>query len=237
MGISSSPSTATAIAPDFGPEKPKIKALDGLRGPICVGVIAINMNLYNTGANTLVGFFLVLSGVTSYLAYGDKVWDEVARHTFFKKRIIRLLPMLLISTTWQMGVSISYVEVKDGEGLFGNILSLLLLFTPLCCKDWVYKWKSFSLFLVWAGALMNGPGWYVGCLLYISIMFIPKILAAMGGGWASVPPSWTVLLLWALAEGLQYGLPLLVYYLSGNNEALWYYSTLWLYLAMPPFFR
>ena len=41
----------------------RLKQLDGLRYPLSAGVIAINMQLYNAGANTPVAVFLVLSGV------------------------------------------------------------------------------------------------------------------------------------------------------------------------------
>ena len=45
----------------------RLKQLDGLRGLLCMGVIAINMGLYNAGANTPVGVFLVLSGFVAFL--------------------------------------------------------------------------------------------------------------------------------------------------------------------------
>lgn len=80
----------------------RLTQLDGLRGPLCIGVIAINMDLYNAGANTPVGLFLVLSGLTSFLAYNAKDWDDEARAQFFVQRLVRLLPMLLVSTSFQL---------------------------------------------------------------------------------------------------------------------------------------
>ena len=60
--------------------------------------------------STLVGFFFVFSGLTSYLAYHGEAWDDstlsvgnfdASRGHFFKKRLVRLLPMLLISAVCQ----------------------------------------------------------------------------------------------------------------------------------------
>ena len=82
----------------------RLKQLDGLRYPLSAGVIAINMQLYNAGANTPVAVFLVLSGVTSFLAYGARAndWDDASRAQFFQRRLVRLLPMLLVSTSIQL---------------------------------------------------------------------------------------------------------------------------------------
>ena len=59
--------------------KPHLAQLDGLRGPLCVGVIAINMNLYDLGANLPVGVFLIASSITAFLAYGERAWDDASQ--------------------------------------------------------------------------------------------------------------------------------------------------------------
>ena len=172
--------SAKEIAPVLNPEKIKLKQLDGMRGILCVGVIAINMQLYNTGANTLVGFFLIQSGLTAYLAYGDKTWDEDSKFAFFKKRLIRLLPMLIVSSFWQLFATAFHIEIKDGEGFFTNIFSLIFLFSPLCCIPCMYRNTILCLVLIWCGAVANGPGWYVAALLVLSVYFLPKLLSKNG---------------------------------------------------------
>ena len=82
--------------------KAHLRQLDGLRGPLSAGVIAINMGLYNAGANFPVGVFFVLSGLTSFLAYADESWDDASRAQFFHRRMHRLLPMLLVSLSFQL---------------------------------------------------------------------------------------------------------------------------------------
>lgn len=226
-----------AMAPILNDSKPKLKQLDGMRGLLCIGVIAINCNLYNTGANTLVGFFLIQSGLTAYLAYGDKTWDDEFRLSFFKRRSIRLLPMLIVSSFWQLFCSAFHIEIKDGEGFFGNVFSLIFLLSPLCCIPCMYRNLITFLVLMWCGSLTNGPGWYVAALLVLSVYFLPKLLAKYGEKWASAPPSWGLLLIFALAEGLQYGIALVAYYLTNKNENVWYWVTAAIYLGLPPLCR
>ena len=233
-----------------------LKQLDGLRGPLCVGVIAINMGLYNAGANIPVGVFLVLSGLTSFLAYSTKRWDDASCAQFFKRRLGRLLPMLLIATTFQLCASIPWllrpgvvVPGASSGGIFAAMVTLLSLILTLagsgaicrgtacgCCQIDRWPRPPCALLPVVLGTYLNGPGWYVGLLLFLNAYFIPKLLAKYGDAWRAAPPSWVALLGWALPEALQYGLPLLVYVASGSADA-WYYATLYIYLGIPPLFR
>ena len=122
--------------------------LDGLRGLLCVGVIAINMDLYNAGANTPVGVFLVLSGFTAFIAYNDREWDDRSRTDFFLCRLVRLLPMMVVSTSCQLcaaalwlfrrGVVIPWTECANGfstmcstGGFFNFGVTLLALLCML----------------------------------------------------------------------------------------------------------
>ena len=84
----------------------RLAQLDGLRGPLCLGVVAINMGLYNAGANTPVGFFFVFSGLTSFLAYHGEAWDDstlsvgnfdASRGHFFQKRLVPRIPQQILS--------------------------------------------------------------------------------------------------------------------------------------------
>ena len=178
----------------------RMKQIDGLRGPLAFGVIAINCGLYNAGANTPVGTFLVLSGLTSFLAYGSEEWDDAAKAQFFRQRLVRLLPMLLISTIFQQCASVLWLirrgviipELTSG-GPFSfvvNLLALVLLLTGSgvvcrgsacgCCQ--LERWPRAPCALFWLvlGSYFAGPGWYVGLLLFLNVYSLPTLLHTEG---------------------------------------------------------
>jgi peptidoglycan/LPS O-acetylase OafA/YrhL len=238
-------------------QKFHIEHLDGLRGPLCICVIAINMGLYNAGANTPVGWFLVLSGITSFLAYGAKRWnDDSSRAQFFLRRLVRLLPMILVSTSFQLCASFPWL-VKRGVVIPGatsggtfnfavTLLSLVLILAGSgaicrgtacgCCQIDRWPRPPCSLFPLILGTYLTGPGWYVGLLLFLNVYFLPKLLDRYGELWRAAPPTWMVLVGWASMEGLQFGLPLAVFASTQSADA-WYYATLYIYLGIPPLFR
>ena len=163
--------------------KLRLEQLDGLRGPLCVLVIAINMELYNAGANTPVGFFLVLSGLTSFLAYHEKTWDNTSRAKFFERRLLRLLPMLLVSTSLQLCACVPWalrpgvvIPGASSGGVFNFAVTALSLALMLagsgaicrgtacgCCQIDRWPRPPCSLFPVILGTYLTGPGWYA-CL-------------------------------------------------------------------------
>ena len=234
-----------------------LKQLNGLRGPLAFGVVAITMNLYNAGANTPVGVFLVLSGCTSFLAYAANEWDDdEACAQFFLRRLVRLLPMLLIGTGFQQctgalwlvrrGVAIPNVTSGGPFSFVVNLLALVFMLAGAgvicrgtacgCCR--IDRWPLPPCALTWlvCGAYLSGPGWYVGLLLLLNAYFLPKLLARYGAAWRAAPPSWTALAGWASLEALTFMLPLLAFAVSRSAD-VWYYSTLYFYLGAPPLFR
>tara|TARA_B110001452_G_scaffold220860_1_gene193214 strand:+ start:774 stop:2294 length:1521 start_codon:yes stop_codon:yes gene_type:complete len=234
-----------------------LKALDGLRGPLCIGVVAINMGLYNAGANLPVGVFLVLSGLTAFVAYHDCSWDDAAaRAQFFRRRLVRLLPMLLVSTVLQLIATLPWllrpglqIPERTSGGYFtaGTTLAALILILAGCgalCRGracgccQIDRWPrpACALFPLIFGAYLHGTGWYVGLLLFLNAYFLPKLLAAFGDRWRSAPPSWPELVGWALLEALQFGLPLLAREATHSAD-VWYAATLYVYLGGPPLFR
>lgn len=234
--------------------------LDGLRYPLCAGVVAINMGLYNAGANTPVGVFLVLSGLTSFLAYGTERWDDASRAQFFLRRLWRLLPMLLVSMVFQLcsyglwvfcpGVIVDRTDSTGSSGgrfsFVVHLFSFVLILAGSgavcrgtacgCCRIDRWPRPPCALFPLIFGTYLAGPAWYVGLLLFLNAYFVPKLLATYGEAWRASPPSWIVLMGWASLEGLQYGLPLLLYAATQSVDA-WHYATLYIYLGAPPLFR
>ena len=97
--MNSNPSTA------FSDSKKHYEILDGLRGVAAVIVVMFHlMETFNEGTNLkqiinhgymAVDFFFVLSGFVIGYAYDDR-WHKMSLAGFFKRRLIRLHPMIII---------------------------------------------------------------------------------------------------------------------------------------------
>ena len=86
--------------------KPRYEILDGLRGVAALLVVAYHLfETYYHGAPTqpinhgylAVDFFFVLSGFVIGYAYDDR-WGRMSTWSFFKRRLIRLHPMVIFGT-------------------------------------------------------------------------------------------------------------------------------------------
>ena len=92
----------------FSDSKPHYKILDGLRGVAAIMVIMMHvMEIFCGGDYTkmhinhgylAVDFFFLLSGFVIAHAYDDR-WGKMTLKDFFKRRLIRLHPMILIGMT------------------------------------------------------------------------------------------------------------------------------------------
>ena len=104
----------------FLPSKPRYDILDGLRG-----VAALVILLYHVleGCGVVLGhgylgvdFFYVLSGFVIGYAYDDR-WGRMNVGGFFKRRIIRLHPMVIMGTA--IGLALYYFQTSDALPLIG----------------------------------------------------------------------------------------------------------------------
>ena len=87
--------------------KPHYEILDGLRGVAAVMVVAFHLLEAHSGGNHLaqiinhgylaVDFFFMLSGFVIGYAYDDR-WNRMSIGTFFKRRVIRLHPMVIMGS-------------------------------------------------------------------------------------------------------------------------------------------
>lgn len=86
--------------------KPRYEILDGLRGVAAMIVVAFHLfETYSAGipyqilnhGYLAVDFFFVLSGFVIGYAYDDR-WDRMSIGGFFKRRLVRLHPMLIMGT-------------------------------------------------------------------------------------------------------------------------------------------
>ena len=157
--------------------KPRYEILDGLRGVAAMMVIIFHLfETYAHGQQHVnhgylaVDFFFVLSGFVVGYAYDDR-WGKMTTWGFFKRRLTRLHPMVI------MGTLIGACLFFFGADAFRRIMQ-----TPL--------WKFFvcfvmGIFMIPTGPKMdirgwtemnsfNGPNWtltleYVGNILYAFI--------------------------------------------------------------------
>lgn len=169
----------------FLPSKPRYDILDGLRG-----VAALVILLYHVleGCGVILGhgylgvdFFYVLSGFVIGYAYDDR-WGRMSAGGFFKRRIIRLHPMVIIGTA--IGLALYYFQTSDALPLIGQRpwwVVLLLFF--YCClmlpmpNAWdIRGWQDTNSF--------NGNIWslyweYLANICYAFFLrFVPTIVLA-----------------------------------------------------------
>lgn len=169
----------------FLPPKPRYDILDGLRG-----VAALVILLYHVleGCGVVLGhgylgvdFFYVLSGFVIGYAYDDR-WGRMSVGGFFKRRIIRLHPMVIMGTA--IGLALYYFQTSDALPLIGQRpwwVVLLLFF--YCClmlpmpNAWdIRGWQDTNSF--------NGNIWslyweYLANICYAFFLrFVPTIVLA-----------------------------------------------------------
>ena len=167
--------------------KPRYEILDGLRGVAAVLVVLFHLLETYSGGQAhqiinhgylAVDFFFVLSGFVIGYAYDDR-WDKMTTWGFFKRRLVRLQPMVIMGTV----VGACFYLFGQGEGfpLIGNVplWKVLLAFVMGCLMipcgagmD-IRGWGEMNSF--------NGPNWsltweYVANILYALVFRrLPKI--------------------------------------------------------------
>lgn len=170
------------------PPKPRYEILDGLRGVAAMTVVAFHLfETYSGGPLTqiinhgylAVDFFFVLSGFVIGYAYDDR-WDRMSLKDFFKRRLVRLHPMVILGTL--IGALLFYFAESPvfpliGETPWWKLLYILLLgclMLPLRNSLEIRGWGEMN--------PLNGPAWsltfeYIGNLLYaLFIRRFPNLL-------------------------------------------------------------
>ena len=119
----------------FLASKPRYEILDGLRGVAAIMVILFHCfetyiprfgtQIINHGY-LAVDFFFVLSGFVIGYAYDDR-WDKMTTWGFFKRRLTRLHPMVILGTV--VGASLFFLT---DAGMFPNILTSEAWKVALC---------------------------------------------------------------------------------------------------------
>ena len=162
---------------DYLASKPRYEILDGLRGVASMMVVAYHLfetyshdpmhQILNHGY-LAVDFFFVLSGFVIGYAYDDR-WNRMTWKDFFKRRLVRLHPMVIMGTL--IGALLFYFGDCSAFPLISETpwWKMLLLFLLGCTMlpaltSWdIRGWSETN--------SLNGPTWsltleYIANILY-----------------------------------------------------------------------
>ena len=160
--------------------KPRYEILDGLRGVAAMLVVAYHLleTYFHSAPNQpinhgylAVDFFFVLSGFVIGYAYDDR-WDRMSTLNFFKRRLIRLHPMVIFGT--MLGAALFYF----GECTSFSIISSTPWYVVLLIMLWAFTMIPIPASMDirgWAETNpLNGPVWslqweYIANILYALI--------------------------------------------------------------------
>lgn len=167
--------------PAYLETKSHYEILDGLRGVASILVVVFHIfetysgdrfhQIINHGY-LAVDFFFVLSGFVVAYAYDDR-WDKMTQWDFYKRRLIRLQPMVILGTI--IGAAMFYFQAGSAFPLIAQ--------TPVW-KMLLVMLVGFTMFPVWGsmdirgwGEMhpLNGPAWslffeYIANILYALII-------------------------------------------------------------------
>jgi len=168
------------------PTKPHYAILDGLRGVAALMVVAFHVMETHAGGSHIdqiinhgylaVDFFFLLSGFVMGYAYDDR-WGKMTVGNFFKRRLVRLQPMVVMGMVvgaiffyWQGSTAAGMGKV-DETPVWQMLLIMLIGFTliPVPPSMDIRGWNEMH--------PLNGPGWslffeYIANILYA--LFVRK---------------------------------------------------------------
>ena len=157
--------------------KPRYEILDGLRGVAAMLVVAYHLFEihYHGGADQpinhgylAVDFFFVLSGFVIGYAYDDR-WNKMSTWAFFKRRLIRLHPMVIFGTLF--GALMFYFGNCEAFPLINDTPWWMVVLVMLWCFTMIPLPHSMDI-RGWAETNpLNGPAWslqweYLANILY-----------------------------------------------------------------------
>lgn len=178
----------------LGESKPHYEILDGLRGVAALLVVLFHVfEVHSHGDHSkqiinhgylAVDFFFLLSGYVISYAYDDR-WSKMTLKDFFKRRIIRLHPMIIIGSI--IGAILFYFQNSQGLGwgsihevpVWKMLLVMLIGFTliPVGKGLDIRGWSEMH--------PLNGPAWslfyeYIANIVYALVLRrLSKIILAI----------------------------------------------------------
>ena len=187
------------MAETYLPSKPRYEILDGLRGVAALIVLAYHhFDIYGTGnpaqsfinhGYLAVDFFFILSGFVIGYAYDDR-WNKMSTWGFFKRRIARLHPLIVLSSImgallFYYGMSEYFPLIKDAHAeqvlLLMVLGALMIPVTPsMDIRGWNEQYP------------LNGNAWsllfeYCAYILYaLFIRHFSKLVLAIFVGFSAL---------------------------------------------------
>ena len=161
--------------------KPRYEILDGLRGVAAVLVVAYHLfETYYHGkpdqpinhGYLAVDFFFVLSGFVIGYAYDDR-WKQMSTWAFFKRRLIRLHPMVIFGTLF--GALMFYFGGGSVFPMINETPWWMVVIVMLWCFTMIPLPASMDI-RGWAETNpLNGPAWslqweYLANILYALVI-------------------------------------------------------------------
>ncbi|MGC4013275.1 MAG: acyltransferase [Luteolibacter sp.] len=143
------------------PSKTRLPILDGLRGVAALIVVAFHIfdtdpvNKVNHGY-LAVDFFFMLSGYVMGYAYDDR-WGTMSLGSFFKRRLIRLHPMVIIGAI--LGAIFFYFGACDLFPLVNRTSFGMLLLSTLLSALLIPSTPSMDVRGPMEAYPLNGPAW------------------------------------------------------------------------------
>lgn len=214
----------------YADSKPHYNILDGLRGAAALMVVWYHVfegfafaegmngvegggfiNVFNHGY-LAVDFFFILSGFVISYAYDDR-WNKMSLGAFFKRRLVRLHPMIIMGAV--IG-SITFL-IQGGMKWDGSVTpatGVVLAFLLTCC--FIPAWPGAAHEIRGNGEMfpLNGPSWslffeYIGNICYalfirrLSTKALRVLVAVLGviyiwfsvgnvSGYENVGVGWTI---------------------------------------------
>ena len=161
--------------------KPRYEILDGLRGVAALLVVAYHLfETYFEGSPEqpinhgylAVDFFFVLSGFVIGYAYDDR-WDKMSTWAFFKRRLIRLHPMVIFGTLF--GAIMFYFGSCSSFPLISDTPWYVALGVMLWCFTMIPLPSGMDIRGWGETNPLNGPAWtlqweYLANILYALVI-------------------------------------------------------------------
>lgn len=173
--------------------KPHYEILDGLRGVAALMVVIFHIFEMHSGGDHIkqiinhgylaVDFFFLLSGYVIGYAYDDR-WSKMTLKDFFKRRIIRLQPMIIIGSV----VGAAFYYFQDSSGMGWNMHDVpvwKMLLVMLVGMTLIPVGKGLDIRGWGEMHPLNGPAWslffeYIANILYALVFrHLSKIILAV----------------------------------------------------------
>ena len=170
------------LSATFSDSKPHYDILDGLRGVAAILVLWYHVfegYAFAAGAPIIempnhaylaVDFFFILSGFVIAYAYDDRIGKSMPLGNFFKRRLIRLHPMVVLGAVFGVITFLMQGSVQwDGT----HVMTSAVMIALLCAMFFIPAVPGYYYEIRGNGEMfpLNGPAWslffeYIGNILY-----------------------------------------------------------------------